>query len=248
MKQAIRIFIAFALILSLFTGAVSAIGDGQGTKQGKGDGTGIPLDDDGDGIPNRDDPDFEKTYQNQDNMNDDDGDGIPNGQDEDYVPLEDGTQVQDKNMNTLKNQVNSMKQENAGLGEEKGIANANAGIEGLKSMNQYSESTTSQKVSQIANSFEQKYQNALSAEEQINQRSGFSKFFFGGDEKLADSLNGLVNENRQLIQDLTKQLDEATEEEKAFIQEQIAALRSECDRLESVANEESRRKGIFDWW
>lgn len=240
MKRTIGVFIAFALILSIFTISVSAIGDGRGAGQGM-------EDDDNDGIPNRDDSDYEKTYQNQDNMNDDDGDGIPNGQDEDFIPLENGTQALTKNINNLKNQV-SMKQTNNALGKEQGVRNANAGIQGLKIMNQYSNSTASQKVSEIANNYEQKYQKALSAEEQINQRDGFSRFLFGGDEELANSLEGLIGENRELIQDLSAQLVDATEEEKTFIEEQIKNLQSECDRLETVANEEANKKGLFKWW
>ncbi|MBT4824381.1 hypothetical protein HN695_07195 [Candidatus Woesearchaeota archaeon] len=89
MKRTIGIFIFFVLTLSIFTVSVNAINDGIE----KGMGRGIPLDDDQDGIPNKDDPDFVKTYQNQDNMNDNDGDGIPNGQNYDFVPFKNGTQT-----------------------------------------------------------------------------------------------------------------------------------------------------------
>ena len=259
MKHIIGTFIIFVLVLSVLIGSVSAVNEGMGTGQGTGDGIGngsgdgTPADDDNDGIPNKDDPDYVKTYQNQDNRdNDDDGDGIPNGQDDDFVPSEDGiigTQASTKNMNTLKNQVNSMKQANNDLSEEdQGVKNANAGIQGLKIMNQYSNSTTSQKVSQIANNYEQKYQEALSTEEEINQRSGFSRLFFGGDEELANSLDGLIGENRYLIQELSSQLVDASEEEKTFILEQIEALQTECNRLETVAKEEANKKGLFRWW
>ena len=241
MKRTIGIFIIFALVLSIFTVSVSAINGEQGAGSGM-------LDDDNDGIPNKDDQDYVKTNQNQDNMEDDDGDGIPNGQDEDFIPLEDGTQTLTKNMNSLKNQVDSMNQTNNALSGDQGVRNANAGIQGLKIMNQYTNSTLAQKVSQIANNYEKSYQKALFAEEQINQRSTFSRFLFGGDNELANSLDSSIGENRDLIQELLAQLVNATEEEKVFILEQIAELRTECDRLESVANEEASKKGLFKWW
>ena len=84
--------------------------------------------------------------------------------------------------------------------------------------------------------------------DKINQRNGFSRFLFGGDEELANSLDSLIGENKDLIQELSSQLVDVSEEEKTFILEQIEELQNECDRLEVVSVEESSRKGLFKWW
>ncbi len=242
MKKGISLLLVLTMVLSIST-SVSALGNGQG--KGFGDGSGTALDDDGDGIPNREDPDYEKNYKNQDEMKDDDLDGVPNGQDNDFEPLLDGTKEQKGNLNQLKTQIKSMREKN---GDNPAIKDANAAVQGLKLMNQFTNSTLGRIVSQIASEYEQKYQQALSIEDKINQRSSFSRFLFGGDEKLADSLDEQVRENQELIKSLISQLDDASDEEKEFIMEQIDELKAECDRLEAVANEEADRKGLFKWW
>ncbi len=246
MKKVISLLLALTLVFSILT-SVSAYGNGQG--KGSGDGTGTPLDDDGDGIPNRDDPDYVKSYKNQDNMKDDDNDGVPNGQDNDFESSLSGTKEQKENINRLKTKVNEIKKTNTNVqGNSQKIRSTKLAIQGLKLMNQYTNSSIGQKVSQIANEYEQKYQQALSIEEKINQRSGLSKFLFGGDKKLAESLNNQVRENQALIQELVSQLVDASDEEREFVMEQINDLKAECVRLEEIANKEANRKGLFKWW
>ena len=135
-----------------------------------GNGTGL-LDDDGDGILNKDDPDFERAYINQNDVLDDDGDGIPNGQDDDYVPTSNGSQ---QKSGELRNGVKKTAQtENK---NEENVRNTQSATNALKTMNKYSDPEVGRKISQIANSYEQEYQQAITIEDQINERSGFLKF------------------------------------------------------------------------
>ena len=155
---------------------------------------------------------------------------------------------QNKNMNALMMEIEKLKNASNEKGNNVRVRNAGAAIQGLKLMNQYTNSSVGQKVSQIANRYEKTYQEALSLEEKIEQRSTFSKLLFGGDKELAESLKNQVRENEALIEELKLQLNNASEEEKEFIMEQIKELKAECERLENIANEEANRKGLFRWW
>ena len=155
---------------------------------------------------------------------------------------------QNKNMNALMMEIEKLKNASNEKGNNVRVRNAGAAIQGLKLMNQYTNSSVGQKVSQIANRYEKTYQEALSLEEKIEQRSTFSKLLFGGDKELAETIKNQVRENEALIEELKLQLNNERKEEKEFIMEQIKELKAECERLENIANEEANRKGLFRWW
>ncbi|MBU3941873.1 MAG: hypothetical protein KKF74_03095 [Nanoarchaeota archaeon] len=104
-------------------------------------------------------------------------------------------------------------------------------------------------VSQIARQFNNSVQATIRAEERIQTRSGFRRFFAGGDEKSAEDIEQEVNQNRLRIQEL-KQLYEqcdCDDEVKAMMQEQIQNMEQEQNRLQELAQKEKKSKGLFGW-
>ena len=104
-------------------------------------------------------------------------------------------------------------------------------------------------VSQIARQFNNSVQATINAEEKIQTKSAFARFFSGGDEKSAEEIEQEVNQNKQRIQEL-KQLHEQAdcdEEIKEMMQEQIQSMEKEQDRLQELAQKEKKSKGLFGW-
>ena len=106
-----------------------------------------------------------------------------------------------------------------------------------------------QQVSELAQGFDNSVQATLRAEEKIQTRSGFRRFFAGGDAEAADELEQEVNQNMQRIQEM-KQLHadcDCGEEAKAMLQEQIQSMEQEQNRLQELAQQEMKSKGVFGW-
>lgn len=104
-------------------------------------------------------------------------------------------------------------------------------------------------VSQIARQFNNSVQATIRAEEKIQTRSAFSRFFAGGDSEAAEEIEDQVNQNKQRIQEL-KQLHEqcdCDEEVKTMMQEQIQKMEIEQNRLQELAQKEKKSKGLFGW-
>jgi len=104
-------------------------------------------------------------------------------------------------------------------------------------------------VSDIAQNFNNSVQATINAEEKIQTRSGFSRFFAGGDKKSAEELESKATQNQQMIQEL-KQLKEQAdcdEEVKEMMQEQIQQMEQEQKRLQELAQKEKESKGLFGW-
>jgi len=105
------------------------------------------------------------------------------------------------------------------------------------------------RVSEIAREFNNSVQNTIKAEEKIQTRSAFAKFFMGGDKNAAGELEQELNQNQLRIQEL-KQLQEncnCATEVKTIVQEQIQNLEQEQTRLQTVAEKEKNNNGIFGW-
>jgi len=104
-------------------------------------------------------------------------------------------------------------------------------------------------VSEIAKNFNNSVEATVRAEEKIQTRSGFARFFVGGDEEAAEELDQEVQQNQQRIQEL-KQLREqceCDEEVKEMMQEQIQQMEQEQTRLQQLAQAEKKSKGLFGW-
>ena len=104
-------------------------------------------------------------------------------------------------------------------------------------------------VSEVARNFDNSVQATIGAENKVNTRSALKRFFAGGDEEAAEEIEGQVNQNRQRIEQL-KQLREQCqcgEEVKAMMQEQIQNMEQEQTRLQQLAQNEKKSKGMFGW-
>ncbi|MDD5086859.1 MAG: hypothetical protein PHV16_03840 [Candidatus Nanoarchaeia archaeon] len=104
-------------------------------------------------------------------------------------------------------------------------------------------------VSQIARQFNNSVQATIRAEEKIQTKSAFARFFSGGDSESAEEIEEQVMQNKQRIQEL-KQLHEqcdCDEDVKAMMQEQIQKMENEQNRLQELAQKEKKSKGLFGW-
>lgn len=104
-------------------------------------------------------------------------------------------------------------------------------------------------VSEIAQQFDNSVQATIKAEERIQAKSGFARFFSGGDEKAAEELETEVNANKAKVEELKqlKEQCECSEETKALMQEQIQSMEQEQERLGELAQKEKKSKGMFGW-
>jgi len=104
-------------------------------------------------------------------------------------------------------------------------------------------------VSQIAREFNNSVQASIRAEERIQTRNMLMRFFFGGDEQAAGEMEQEVNRNRERIQELRRLMQECEceEEVKAMLQEQIQNMEQEQNRIQELAQNEKKSKGIFGW-
>jgi len=104
-------------------------------------------------------------------------------------------------------------------------------------------------VSQIAREFNNSVQATIRAEERIQTRNMLMRFFFGGDEQAAEGMEQEVNRNRERIQELRRLMQECDCEEgvKTMLQEQIQNMEMEQNRIQELAQNEKKSKGIFGW-
>lgn len=104
-------------------------------------------------------------------------------------------------------------------------------------------------VSQIAREFNNSVQATIRAEERIQTRNMFVRFFAGGDEEAAGEMEQEVNRNQAKIQQLKQLMQECDcdEEVKTMMQEQIQNIEQEQNRLQELAENEKKSKGLFGW-
>ncbi len=104
-------------------------------------------------------------------------------------------------------------------------------------------------VSQIAREFNNSVQATIRAEIRIRTRNMLMRFFFGGDEQAADETEQEVNQNRERIQELRRLMQECDcgEELRAMLQEQIQNMEMEQNRLQNLAQNEKKSKGLVGW-
>lgn len=102
-------------------------------------------------------------------------------------------------------------------------------------------------VSEIAREFNNSVQATIRAEERIQSRNRVIRFFAGGDEGAAQEIEEQVVQNRERIRQL-QQLAlqcECEEEVRAMLQEDIEDMEQEQTRLQQLAQNEKKVKGIF---
>jgi hypothetical protein len=104
-------------------------------------------------------------------------------------------------------------------------------------------------VSDMARQFNNSVQATIQAEEKIQARDWFSRFFFGGDENAAAEIEAELERNRDRLQNMTRLLDGCScdQQVKAMLQEQVQNLQQEQTRLQELAQQEKQSKGLFGW-
>jgi hypothetical protein len=104
-------------------------------------------------------------------------------------------------------------------------------------------------VSQIAEGFNMSVQATIRAEEQIQSRSRFVRFFAGGDEEATQDIEHHVVQNQERIRQLQQLSGECDcdEEVRALLQEQVQTMEQEQARLQQLAQDERTDKGLFGW-
>lgn len=99
----------------------------------------------------------------------------------------------------------------------------------------------------IAQDFNNSVKVTAPAEEKIQSRSGLTRFFFGGDTSAASEIVMQVDQNHERIRqmDLLINSTDCDYGVRKILQEQVQNLRQEQNRLQILAEQESRDKGIF---
>jgi len=99
----------------------------------------------------------------------------------------------------------------------------------------------------VAQEFNNSVKVTVPAEEKIQSRSGLIRFFFGGDSSAATEIVMQVDQNHERIRemDLLINSTDCDYEVREILQEQVQNLRQEQNRLQVLAEQESRDKGIF---
>ncbi len=104
-------------------------------------------------------------------------------------------------------------------------------------------------VSEIAKRMNDSLATTTSAEAAIKARGFLARVFLGGNVQVGEALSQEVKKNQERIDRLTQLLGQTTlsAELKAEIEAYIAGLKTENARLESLANAEVTKKGLFGW-
>ncbi len=107
-----------------------------------------------------------------------------------------------------------------------------------------------QEVAEVAREFDNSIMATIQAEEKIQKRNKLAKLLVGGDMKSAEEIEQEVNKNQERIQlliQLRENCEDCNEEVMAMFQEQITKMIQEQERLQQLAQDEKRSKGLFGW-
>lgn len=104
-------------------------------------------------------------------------------------------------------------------------------------------------VSEIAKQMNDSVATTTNVEAKLQSRGILSRIFFGGDKKSAEVISAQIEQNKARLQTLTGILSSAstTEEVKATLDAQVQAMQDEQNRLQTVAQGQSKLWGIFSW-
>lgn len=96
-------------------------------------------------------------------------------------------------------------------------------------------------AAEIAKQFNNSVRATIRAEERISARSGFVRFFAGGDEEAALEMQQLTIQNMERIQKLHRIIGEcdSDDETRLLLQEQLS--------LQNITQSELQDKGILGW-
>lgn len=104
-------------------------------------------------------------------------------------------------------------------------------------------------ISKISNEIKNSFEVTTRAEERIRSKSGFVKFFTGGDNEAAGLIAQEIVRNENRIRELNRLIEESDldPQTKAILQEQVQNIEQEQIRLKILAEEQIQNKGILGW-
>jgi hypothetical protein len=147
----------------------------------------------------------------------------------------------------------AMEQEMAGMGRAEGEVYKNQNkvrmaVHALKGMENLV-GNKGQQISAVAKEFNNSVQATIRAEEMIQKRNALARLFAGGDAESAEEIEKQVEQNRNRIQELKQLRDECDcdNEVRQMMQEQIQNMEQEQNRLEQLAQNEKKSKGLLGW-
>ena len=90
---------------------------------------------------------------------------------------------------------------------------------------------------------------AMKNEEKIQNRGQFRRFLAGGDHKAAEEILAQLNKSKSDVQELKKLQKECEcdAETKEVMELQIMNMLEQNERLQDLAMNEKKSKGIFGW-
>lgn len=154
---------------------------------------------------------------------------------------------------SLQERERAMEQDMEGMGEDEQqmVRNRNEVRVAVQALHELGNMTggIGKNISAIAKEFNNSAQATYQAEERIQEKSGFARFFTGGDEKAAKALEQETSQNQDRIQQLQQLKDECDCDQavKDMIKEQVQSLEQEQARLQDLAAKESKKKGLLGW-
>ena len=176
---------------------------------------------------------------------------------EDQLMIQQRTQLEVQKLNEVKQSAQQRQQEmnqvmqSMGKTEQKVYQNQNQvreAVQTLLSLEDLAPGIGFQ-VSQIAREFNNSVQATIIAEEKIQKRNAFVRFFMGGEKNAAGEMEQELNQNQQRIQELNQLKEQCAcgEEVKTMMQEQIQNMEQEQVRLQQLTEREKNANGVFGW-
>lgn len=104
-----------------------------------------------------------------------------------------------------------------------------------------------QRVSEIAQEFNNSLEKTIRAEEKIQTKNRIMKFFFGGSRQAAEELDEEIGKNQirlKELKNLRSQCD-CEEEVKKILEEEVKKITEEQNRLQELVVKEKQNKGLF---
>jgi len=170
-------------------------------------------------------------------------------------------QTQGRNVTLLHQQIQERKQEQANQSAEQQrvharYSNVSAFVHMLLNESQNREllgegpNGIGPQVSEYAREFNNSVRAQIQAEERIQNRNAFVRFFAGGDEDAARILEQETIRNQERIlemQQLINQCEDCDPQVKEMLEEQLQEMVALQTRLQQLAQKEKQDKGVVGW-
>ena len=103
-------------------------------------------------------------------------------------------------------------------------------------------------ISEIVKEYNAELKETLEAEGLIQNRSRVKRFFAGGDVKAAERIENQVSRNKEKIERIESDMKLIEDEDiLSMMEEHLAVLENEQERLETLSTKEKGKKGLFGW-